>query len=260
MFKRKIDRSRRYRSALIGVLGFVVVNILLPISGAAQCARIWDATGDWKIRQGARGSTVVQLSLEQSGSAISGTAIRNEARGNVLGDADGDSFSISIDWLNGGEMSIYRARISAAGKLQGETSIGPNKRNPETWYGEVTLTCPTGPIRSTGRIKPFPRLSANAPAQPGQATQSVVRKAFVVARPYFPTIYEKIGFADIAWDAGADHPNAELWVKYDGSRERSLLFKVPTGTQRVGVNRGRIYTYVLMDGRRVLAEVTFVAQ
>ncbi|MEQ1923208.1 MAG: hypothetical protein ABL952_11940, partial [Pyrinomonadaceae bacterium] len=62
------------------------------------------------------------------------------------------------------------------------------------------------------------------------------------------------------WDAGPEHPNAELWVSYNGSRDRVLFVKQAKGVQQVVVQKGLVYTYVLLDGRNILGTTTVVGQ
>ena len=258
----KFNASLRHRTLALGVLFFVVVIVLLPISAKAQCAKTWDASGEWEIRQGSAARTaVLRLNLAQSGSALSGTASRDgRTKVKVIGDSDGDNFSIAMDWLDGGELTIYRAKVSASGKLEGETYVGPNKRNRDTWYSDQPLTCGWSPGKSRGNLVPT-RLSANAPVKTGQATGSLLRDPVIVAsKAFFQPPYNPVGFVILTWDGGPDHPNAEVWVKFGNSRERVLVVKQPKGGQQIQAQRGQMYTYVLMDGRTVLATTTFVAQ
>ncbi len=95
----------------------------------------------------------------------------------------------------------------------------------------------------------------------GQSPVAPAKDSFVAAsRPVFSPPFGPTGSAVLTWDAGPEHPNAELWVSYNGSRERTLFIKQPKGAQQVQVQRGLAYTYVLMDGRNVLATTTVVGQ
>lgn len=254
----KFNASRRHRSAVFGVFFFAVVMVLLPISAKAQCAKTWDASGEWEMRQGRRGATVVLLKIKQSGSALSGTASRGGTKGKLTGDADGANFSLLIDWADGSEYSVYKAHVAPSGKLEGETFVGPNKRNRDTWYSEQPLTCGWSPGKSRGNLTS--RLSADAPAQTGNVIASLAKGSTLVAsQSVFPTPYSPTGFVVLTWDAGADHPNADVWVKYGNSRDRIPVMKQPKGGLQTVVQRGQMYTYVLMDDRIVLATATFVA-
>src|SRR5687768_13741926 len=99
----KFNTWRRLKSSVFGVLFFVMVVVLLPIPAKAQCAKTWDGSGEWEIRQGSGArTTIIRLNLTQSGIALSGTASRDvrtgSTKGTVTGDADGESFTLGIDW------------------------------------------------------------------------------------------------------------------------------------------------------------------
>lgn len=113
-------------------------------------------------------------------------------------------------------------------------------------------------VGNKGLNIPFELLYENGAAE---QAEPLAKDSFVVAsRPVFSPSYALTGSAVLQWDAGAGHPNAELWVQYNNSRERVLFVKQPKGAQQVQVQRGLVYTYVLMDGRNVLATTTVVGQ
>lgn len=253
------------KTELLGVLFFAAVIVLLPVSTQAQCSKTWDASGVWEIRQGARGGVITRLDLKQSGGALSGKASREgvggakAVTGDVIGDADGDAFSLAISWPDVSEHTIYRAKVAALGKLAGETYIGPDKRNRDTWYSDQALTC--GWISGKSRGNLTSKLSADDTVKTGQATGSLLNVPTMVAsQAVFQSPYAGQGFAVLTWDAGPGHPNAEVWVKYNGSRDRVLFMKQPKGGMQVPVQRGQVYAYVLMDSRNVLATATVVGQ
>jgi hypothetical protein len=259
----KFNASHTYRKSVFGVFFFAVVMVFLSVSANAQC-RDWSAAGEWRLMQGTRGFgfDAVNLRLEQKGSAISGTASRKAmgVQGPVSGTLNGDSFSIEIAWSDG-RTSVYSSKVQLSGKLQGEIHHKNSGKVNDPWYSEGELACKTltggRPIRTAGT---GPRPSGSAPVQTGQATGSLLKAPSLVAsQAIFPTPYTPQGFVVLTWDAGPDHPNADVWVKYNNSRERVLLVKQPKGGQQVAVQRGQMYSYVLMDGRTVLATTTFVA-
>jgi hypothetical protein len=191
--------------------------------------------------------------------ALSGTAKRDGMTGEAFGNADGDDFSIVIDWKGFTESNVYRAQVSATGKLSGETWIGPEKRSRDTWYSDQPLTCGWIPGKSRGNLTG--RLSATDTAKPGLGTGSRLAGPVLVAGTvYFPPPQNTLGQAPLHWNAGPDHPNAELWVKYGDSRERTIFAKQSKGSQQIQVQRGVMYTYILMDGRTVLATVVVLGQ
>lgn len=256
----KFNALHRGSMSLFGVAVFAVVVVLLPVSARAQC-RNWDASGEWEIRQGAGSrSTVIRLNLKQSGFAFSGTVSRGSANGKVTGDADRD-FHFEIDWLDGrGFTNFYKGQISDSGELTGETYVGSDKHDRNTWRSLQPLTCPWRPGVSRGNLTS--KLSATDPVQTGGATATLFTVPSLVAgKAVFPTPGMQTGFLVLTWDAGPDHPSADVWVTYDNNRQRVLLMKQPKGGLQVQVQFGRMYSFVLMDGRIVLATTpNFVAQ
>jgi hypothetical protein len=260
----KFHAQRPGRRSILGVFFIAVVMVLMSVSANAQCSD-WSAAGEWRLLQGTRGFgfDAVNLKLEQKGSTITGTASRKAmgVQGPVSGTLNGDSFSVEIAWSDG-RTSVYSSRVQPSGKLQGEIHHKNSGKVNDPWYSEGELACKTltggRPIRSAGT---GPRPSGSAPVKTGQATGSLVKTPTLVAsQAVFPTPYVQQGFVVLTWDAGPGHPDADLWVKYDGSRERVLVVKQPRGGQQIPVQRGRMYSYVLMDGRTVLVTATFVAQ
>ena len=240
---------------------FIGAVALLPISANAQCSKTWDASGQWEMRQG---RTLITLNLKQSGSAFSGTATRDVRigskglEGKAVGDADGNEFSMSILWP-GGVFYAYKAKISPSGELEGGDVFNNGTKTGEKWNGEQPLTCGWSPGKSRGDLTGKP--SANDTVKPGQGIGTRLAGPMLVAGPvYYSFPQNPIGQTTLQWDAGPDHPNAELWVKYNNSRERALVVKLPKGGQPVQVRRGLVYTYALMDGRTVLASVVVVGQ
>jgi hypothetical protein len=63
------------------------------------------------------------------------------------------------------------------------------------------------------------------------------------------------GKTTLTWDAGEDHPNAEVWVKVDDQDETKVVAQ-GKGTLQVAVVPGKTYVYTLKDKGQVLATVT----
>ncbi len=246
-------------SILFGVL-LGAVLALLPVSAGAQCSTGWDASGRHGVRQaGLRyGFT---LELQQRGRVITGTAYGlvdnrsggvDKLDGTVDGTLDGDSFSAQIFWKNG-QTGIYKSKVLPSGRLDGEgyEKNSANVRVP--WNTVGVLKCAPPPpvtpkvIRSSGKAKP---------ATPSPAAQP--KPPFVIAsQAIFPTPYVSTGVVILTWDAGPDHPNAELWFKANGSQ--ALFIKQPRGGHQLSVQRGQSFTYTLMDAGNALSTVSFVA-
>jgi hypothetical protein len=254
----KFKASLPDRTSMVGVFFFAAVIVLLPISTRAQCSD-WTAAGEWRLMQGTRGFGFdpVDLQLEQKGTAISGTASRRAigVHGPVSGTLNGDTLSLEIAWSDG-QTSVYTSKVLPTGKLQGEMYYKDSGKVNDPWYSEGELACKTliggRSIGSSGR---GPRLPGNAPVQTGASL--LKGPVLVASQAVFPTPYTSTGFVVLTWDAGPDHPNADIWFK--SGRERVLLMKQPKGGQQIVVQRGQMYEYVLMDGRTVLATATFVA-
>lgn len=122
------------------------------------------------------------------------------------------------------------------------------KSGSRTWKPENRVVVVSG----SGLNIPFELVYEDGGS--GQTSVAPANGAFLVAgNVYFPTPNNPVGLAPLQWDAGPDHPNAEVWVKIGDSRERTIFAKQPKGGQQVQVARGLMYTYVLMDGRNVLA-------
>jgi hypothetical protein len=63
------------------------------------------------------------------------------------------------------------------------------------------------------------------------------------------------GKTTLTWDAGEDHPNAEVWVKVDDQDETKVVAQ-GKGTLQVAVVPGKTYVYTLKEKGQVLATVT----
>jgi hypothetical protein len=254
----KFNALRRNLTGMLGMFFFAAVIVILPVSANAQCGE-WTAAGEWRLMQGTRGFGFdpVDLKLVQKGSTISGTASRRAmgVQGPVSGTLNGDSFSLEIAWSDG-RTGVYSSKVLPSGKLQGEMFYKNSGKMNDPWFSEGELACKTlisnPSIRSSGNGT---RLSGNAPVQTGS---SIIKgPALAASQAVFPTPYINTGFVVLTWDAGPDHPSADVWFKV--GRDRVLLMKQPKGGQQIVVQRGQMYEYVLMDGRTVLATAAFVA-
>jgi hypothetical protein len=63
------------------------------------------------------------------------------------------------------------------------------------------------------------------------------------------------GTTTLTWDAGKNHPNAEVRVQVEDRDER-LLEKSQKGTRQVRVKAGKSYLYTLVDSGEQLDSVT----
>ncbi|MFN2393572.1 MAG: hypothetical protein ABR566_16615 [Pyrinomonadaceae bacterium] len=250
------------RTPLICSLLFAMVIALLPISAQAQCAKQWDGSGEWEIRQGTGAGTIVRLNLKQSGSALSGEASREvragerggsatkTVTGKVIGDADGSDFSLQIDWSDmPGEFISYKGKILTSGRAEGKMFLNGSQTSRASWYSVQPLTCGWSPGKSRGNL--------TEPKPPFINAGQVIRPS--PAHPY--SVY-------LGWDGGPDHPGAQVWVSVNGGAETQVpsgilvqydVFKqpkVPAIELRVPMElRGSTYKFVLKDGGKTLSTV-----
>lgn len=75
----------------------------------------------------------------------------------------------------------------------------------------------------------------------------------------FTDAFRMNGFVVLTWDAGTDHPNAEVVFSLNNSPKIPLV-KQAKGGRQINVERGRLYTYFLTDGGKTLSTASFVVQ
>lgn len=259
---------------------FLIIAIVFTTALCRSQCENWDASGKWSFKQ-ANSQNPVDLDMRQNGKAISGSAslaipgtkpglfgpgkFGEQKLGKVDGTILGDRFSIEIVW-NGGQVGVYNARILPSGRLEGEgyEKSTPNVRH--AWNSTGTLRCPppqpvasSTPPRSTGKPRPTPpKPAADAPAQTSRIAQT---PPWVMAsQVIFPVPLQPTGFVVVTWDAGPDHPNAQLVYTINNAPSRIPLIKSVKGGQQIPVERGRFYSYFLTDAGQTLAAVNVVAQ
>jgi hypothetical protein len=67
------------------------------------------------------------------------------------------------------------------------------------------------------------------------------------------------GPVTLTWDAGPDHPDAEVWMK-DTKGQEALVAKLGKGTRRVSVERGTNYQIILTDAGEQLARTAVISK
>jgi hypothetical protein len=242
---------------LCGLL-FAAVLALLPISAGAQCAN-WDASGRIDIVQRGQDHSIV-LDLQQKGRMLTGYGFHHlnhfaTEAAKVDGTIDGDSFSIQIFWQKGA-VGVYNGKVLLSGRLDGE---GYERYSPQTrvpWHSRGVLKClpPPKVLKATGR-KPKP-----TPVQTSQPAPAPMKAPGIIAGAvFFPTPFVPAGFVVLQWDAGPDHPYAEVWFKVNGG-EQVFMVEQGKGGRQVTVERGRVYEYILTDAGKTLATVTVVGK
>ncbi|MFT3744327.1 MAG: hypothetical protein QM785_08525 [Pyrinomonadaceae bacterium] len=257
------------KAIYLGTFVFFVVATLLPNSANAQCAK-WDASGYLEIFQ--RGQFyAIELLLEQKGRVISGKAVHHipnnfgeiTNNGLVDGTIDGDRISFQIFWPpNGSLIGVYEARIQPSGRLDGETYDKNNPKIRQTWFSGGTLKCPPPPVipkpikstgkpRSTGKARPEPSPSKASPPEPMKVP------GIIASQVIYSVAGASMGIVVLTWDAGPDHPYAEIWYKVNNGEE-TFLVEQGKGSRQMPVERGKYYTYILTDAAKTLATVNVV--
>jgi hypothetical protein len=237
-----------------------ILLVWMPAPVAAQCAK-WDASGTWEIKQQGLKYGIL-VTLQQNGRALNGYAhiSTNKHYGPVNADGviDGDDLTLQIFWQDG-SVGVYNAKFLPSGRLDG---TGYEKKTPNIthmWHSQNPLKCgaaqqvstakspqpPPKPIKRSGRAQ---KTAPPAMKVPGIITSQVV----------YPYPNTNMGFVVLTWDAGPDHPYAEVWYKVNNSDD-IFLVELGKGSRQVPAERGRLYTYILTDAGKTLATVSFVA-
>ena len=132
---------------------------------------------------------------------------------------------------------------SVASKGSVETTVAPGKTvfrllSGGKWLREASVTAKT---------------STNAP--PANAPSTTGAK--ITASPSVVTIPagQTTGTTTLTWDAGPNHPYAEVWVTVDGGDERKIV-EQGKGSRQVQVKAGKTYLYILTDSGKRLATTT----
>lgn len=261
----KNDRLKMPWTTVLCGLFFAAACPLLHTSVVAQCAN-WNASGPMKIWQ--RGQPYpIELALQQRGVVVSGTAaliVASEGRrieGPVDGAIEGSTFSVQIFW-NDHQIGVYNAKILPSGRLDGE---GWEKNTPKvhvTWYSDGFLKCPPPPgspfIIGSHPPKPAPPPPIKSSGKMRHDPAPTPKPPWIVAsQTVFPFPGSVSGFVVLTWDAGPDHPNAEIWLKTPNGVQ--TVAKTPKGGLQIPVERGRFYEYDIGEAGRIWAGVTFTA-
>jgi hypothetical protein len=72
--------------------------------------------------------------------------------------------------------------------------------------------------------------------------------------PVFLSKGQTHGTTTLTWEAGNEHPYAEIWVKVDGADE-TFVVESGKGTRAVYIERGKTYIFKLSDGNELIASV-----
>lgn len=283
-----IRTIRLRRWARISVLAMALAGAIG--TAHAQCTQ-WDVSGRWSMSQG---GLTINLDIQQNGTTVTGNAAYRdivnhrtyEGAGSLDGTVVGNRFAIQVYWgrssISGGTVlgpshntssngivGVYTGTIGPQGRIEGDTYDRQKPSVRATWYSNTTMKCkpqaqpiqppviaqppapaPPKPVKTTGRHRVPPPSETKLPDPP-----------YIFAAPnvVILTPGEMMGRTTLVWDAGADHPYAEIWLKINGANEERILEK-GKGQLVVELIKGRTYTYILTDSGTTLGTVNLFAQ
>jgi hypothetical protein len=238
---------------------FLALLSLLASSAHAQCAQR-DVSGDWNIQLG-EFKDEVRLTLRQSGNTISGTASDTGAgpfldfeETLVDGTVTGDKISLSIDHkrsrrLNGTSLlESFEGTFRPDGKISGRARVMSLAGVVGVdWTSDRAMKCLSRAVKGLG-VKH---------TEPGGGTGGgTVTAPWIVASPnniQLP-LRQGTGLTTLTWDAGKDHPYAEVWVSIDGQDEHKII-ELGKGTIQQPIVVGKAYLFILTDNGTTLATV-----
>ena len=237
-----VNLGPRLSPSVFGLL-FALTLALLPASVGSQCTQ-WDASGEWNIevKSGPRKGYVPHASLRQSGKSLSGKVTDGGLGVGTVsnGRSDGDKFGIYLQWdakdAEGSNVEVYVGTIGPNGMIEGTATIFGDRSTNAAWSSDRSMKCLVGSITQRapggyGALTTVPGILAYI--KPGQAA----------------------GTKTLSWDAGPEHPYAEVWVKV-GDGEEAFVVEQRKGKREITVEAGKTYLYILTDAGKQLATVT----
>ncbi|MFT3744326.1 MAG: hypothetical protein QM785_08520 [Pyrinomonadaceae bacterium] len=248
------------------VLGCLLVTVLvgMPIVAAAQC-KSWYVGGAWEVEQ--RGLTYkIVLTLDQNGKQLTGKAGISTNKGypavNVYGTVEGDLVNFRILWIDG-SVGIYDGQFLPGGRLDG---YGYEKKTPNIrhmWQSSKKFKCPPPPSFNVplngykGKPKPTPDNSTTKPKTEEPPPPPMKVPGIIASQVIYSLPGAYTGTVVLTWDAGPDHPYAEVWYKVNNGDD-IFLVEQGKGSRQMPVDRGKYYTYILTDSGQTLATVNVV--
>jgi hypothetical protein len=234
----------------------------------------WDVGGEWQLSQ-SDGKTVT-LTLKDNEGDFRGSATVGKpnapgyTHGKVEGFVTGDTFSARVTWAatlvtKADWVADYSGTIGPQGMILGSVKGGPSIQ--QNWSSLTAMTRLSAMEQTAESAKP-PRFTpmknlrgvgAARGAEPPPAEQrapSATGVPRIAANPIVVSIPagESEGTTTLAWDGGADHPYAEVWVKVDDGDETKVV-EQGKGNRTMTVKAGKTYTYILTDAGQQLATV-----
>jgi hypothetical protein len=251
--------KRNILQIVIGASLLVLIPALFSASANAQC-KSWHVGGEWAIVQG---KITINVRLKQNGDVVTGEVDREAGDAAFLGDfryvsgqvdgtLKGDTFNVTIYWSDG-LVGIYQGKVLPSGRIDGHTWDRNNHQSRATWYSGRAMKCrsslykkllpPTFPAPPAAKdVKP------PAPSSSSGNTSRKVPHIFVVNTT-------SPGTRLVIWDAGPEHPYAEVWVQIKNA-DPTFLVEQNKGMREVRVAPGLRYTYILTDNGKELARIT----
>ncbi len=250
---------------------FAASFAISPLPAQAQCAQ-WDVSGKWELEQG--NGLTIEMDLRQSDTALSGRAevvktgpiafgrkSSGPRSGIVGGSINGNDFLVYVGW-DTGSTGVYQGSINSAGRIAGSTHEKAKPRNSAPWFSSGMMKCkpvppPAKPPPAVPTTpKPVKTLGKNKVPQPQPAEAKPLVPPYIAATPPVVKLQplEQVAKTTLVWDAGPDHPYAEIWLSVDGADETFVMEK-GKGSLEVTLQPGLLYIYVLTDSGKRLATV-----
>ena len=274
----KITHFLFQRSPLFCGVVLAAAFVLLPVSARAECAQ-WDVNGVWEIEQ--KGvKYLILVTMEQNDKVLTGKARVSTNSGypavNVYGTIEEDKVNFRILWIDG-SVGIYDGHFTNSNRLEG---LGYEKKTfniRHMWKTRNPLKCVRQALKSSGsdilnpstkkpplydgpkKFDPPPTPGGSAPVSGSSNSKPPTMKVpGILAGPViYQQVYASMGFVVLTWDAGPDHPYAEVWYKVNNGDE-TFLVEQGKGSKQMPVERGKYYTFTLTDAGQTLATVNVV--
>jgi hypothetical protein len=183
---------------------------------------------------------------------------------------EGNKFDMTVYW-EGGSVGVYRGTVDAGGGMKGTTY---DKRDPgrarATWYSSKSFLCARTDAANPAPSRPPPLKSTGKMPAPTPSRPPPLKSTGKMPKPQSPTISanpiavtipegQSRGRTTLTWDAGPDHPDAEVWMK-DMQGEERLVVRQGKGTRSVTVERGKNYQVILTDAGQQLARAAVLTK
>lgn len=218
---------------------FLTFFSAIPVSAQQECIR-WDVSGEWniKVKSGPRKGYVARASLKTSGQNLSGRVTDGgRSTGTVKnGRFDGYKFDLYVLWdgtsADGSNAEVFVGKIDSNGVIEGTALLIGDRSQNATWTSEKPMRC-TSYIEVEKPPK-TPWITASAAVFGPNSTS---------------------GFSILKWDAGAERPDAKVWLTVDDG-ERTLFGNMRAGALQITAERNKKYLYTLMAGAETLGTAT----